>query len=71
MRRLRKELWPYCVAIGVVSDSDKCIEIETWLEENLGCITDQWNVVYLYTNKTDFYFREAQDVTMFALKWSR
>ena len=70
MRILKKELWPCCVAIDTDSDSDKCIEIETWLGENLGCITDQWNVVYLYTNKTDFYFREAQDAMMFVLRWS-
>jgi hypothetical protein len=68
MRILKKELWPCCVAID--TDSDGYIEIETWLEENLGCITDQWNVVYQYNNKSDFYFREAQEATMFALRWS-
>ena len=67
MRILKKELWPCRVAID--TDGDKITEIETWLGENLGCITDQWNVVYQY-NKTDFYFREAQEATMFALRWS-
>lgn len=68
MRHLKKELWPHCVTVS--SDWKKDITpVEEWLGEQLGKFKDRWNVVYLY-NRTDFYFRNGQDATLFALRWS-
>lgn len=69
MRTLKKELWPHMVTIGQYQTTVDFCEIETWLGKQLGCLTDQWNVVYQY-NKTDFYFRQGRDATLFALRWS-
>ena len=67
-RRLRKELWPHRVAVN--SDNKKDItEIEIWLGHQLGTFKGRWNVVYQF-NRTDFYFRDQGDATLFALKWS-
>ena len=67
-RRLRKELWPHRVTVN--SDYKKDItEIEIWLGHQLGTFKGRWNVVYQY-NRTDFYFRDQGDATLFALKWS-
>lgn len=68
MRHLKKELWPHCVAVN--SDLKKDVTpIERWLGEQLGPFKTQWNVVY-QCNRTDFYFRNGADATMFALKWA-
>ena len=67
-RRLRKELWPHQVTVN--SDNKKDItEIEIWLGRQLGTFKGRWNVVYQF-NRTDFYFRDQGDATLFALKWS-
>jgi hypothetical protein len=65
MRVLKKELWPHCVTL----DIEETHEIEIWLGETLGCFKDRWNAVYK-SNRTDFYFRQGKDATMFALRWS-
>jgi hypothetical protein len=68
MRILKKELWPYKVTVGK-DNTDDIIDIELWLGAQLGTFKGRWNVVYQF-NKTDFYFREGKDATMFALRWA-
>jgi len=68
MRRIEKKLWPYKVTVN----SDWKVDItpiESWLHKQVGGIQDRWNVVYRF-NHTDFYFKNLQDATLFALKWS-
>ena len=67
MRILKKEIWPEMVVIPITTkkDADK---IEEWLGERLGCLKDQWNVVYQYSH-CDYYFKNGEDATMFALRW--
>jgi hypothetical protein len=43
--------------------------VEDWLDQNVGVFREHWNTVYHY-NYTDFYFRDAQDATLFALRWA-
>lgn len=69
MRTLKKALWPHIITIGQDESTVKVCEIETWLGKQLGCFKGRWNVVYQY-NKTDFYFRQGRDATLFALRWS-
>lgn len=68
MRALKKELWPYRVTVRSDIRHD-ITPVETWLGEQLGTFRGRWNVVYLY-NQTDFYFRNGEDATLFALRWS-
>lgn len=66
MRRLKKELWPVMITV----DRPEIIyDIEIWLGETLGAVTHRWNVVYKH-NATDFYFKNQEDATMFALRWA-
>jgi hypothetical protein len=67
MRILKKELWPHKVTVGQDNTHD-ITKIECWLGAQLGTFKGRWNVVYQF-NKTDFYFREGKDATMFALMW--
>lgn len=71
MRTLKKELWPHKISLNIGKDlsDDKIYDIEIWLGENLGRFRGRWNAVYRY-NRTDFYFRQGRDATMFALRWS-
>lgn len=69
MRQLKKELWPFRVAVNVDDTMMKIDEIESWLGNTYGAFKDQWNAVYQH-NRTDYYFRNNQDATYFALKWS-
>lgn len=69
MRRLKKELWPYCVAVDVEELNSDMFDIEIWLGETIGCFKDRWNAVYK-ANGTDFYFRNGSDATMFTLRWA-
>lgn len=68
MRELKRELWPHKVTINTIGLKDVSAA-EAWLGEHLGVFKGHWNVVYRY-NKTDFYFKESNNATMFALKWS-
>jgi hypothetical protein len=43
--------------------------IEVWLGEKMGPFKGRWNAVYFH-NKTDIYFKNGNDATMFALRWS-
>lgn len=65
MRRLKKQLWPYYIT---VNEHKKIEDIEVWLTARVGAYREQWHAVY-YSNKTDFYFKQAPNTTMFALKW--
>jgi len=69
MRVLKKELWPHKIALDVNDTDMKIDDIEIWLSGNLGSFKDRWNAVYMH-NRTDFYFRQGCDATMFALRWS-
>ena len=68
MRELKKELWPYRVPLN--SDwKDEITQVELWLGQQFGTFRGRWNVVYQF-NRTDFYFKNTADATLFALKWS-
>lgn len=69
MRILKKQLWPYKIAISDANYFDKILDIEFWLAHRVGGFKDHWNAVYKHDG-TDFYFRDSRDATMFALKWS-
>lgn len=67
MRELKRKLWPYRVEIN---PGNAIEEIETWLGERVGCFKQEWNVVYLH-NHDHYYFKNSNDATMFALKWTQ
>jgi hypothetical protein len=69
MRTLKKQLWPHCVKLDVDGTRMKIDDVEAWLGQKLGAFKDQWNAVYHY-NSTDYYFRNGQDATLFALRWA-
>jgi hypothetical protein len=69
MRVLKKELWPYKVAVNVDDTTTKIDEIELWLSTTYGTFSDQWTAVYQH-KRTDYYFRQGKDATMFSLRWS-
>ena len=69
MRELKKELWPYKVKVGEKEFTTSITDIELWLGEQLGTFRGRWNVVY-HHDRTEFYFREGRDATMFALRWA-
>ena len=65
MRELKKELWPFRVQVTPPQDD----EIEQWLGQNMGAYKGRWNVVYS-SNRLDYYFRNGEDSTLFALRWA-
>jgi hypothetical protein len=69
MRVLKKELWPYKVKVNEAEFTTSVTEIEVWLGKQLGTFKGRWNVVY-QSNHTYFYFRQGEDATLFALRWS-
>jgi len=69
MRTLKKTLWPHCVTLPIDDTGMKIDRVEAWLAEQLGAFRDQWNAVYGH-NRTDYYFKDADTATLFALKWS-
>jgi hypothetical protein len=69
MRVLKKELWPYKVTVNVDDTTMKIDKIELWLGKTHGAFRDRWNAVYQH-NRTDYYFRQGKDATMFSLMWS-
>ena len=68
MRQLKKELWPYRVKVNEDQFSVSITDMEIWLGEQLGTFKGRWNIVYQY-NRTDFYFKDGKDATLFSLKW--
>jgi len=44
MRRLKKELWPYCVPVNHKWSND-ITTVEIWLGQKFGTFKDRWNVV--------------------------
>lgn len=68
MRELKKELWPHKVTLNSDWKHD-ITPVEVWLGEQFGTFKGRWNVVYQH-NRTDFYFKTVEDVTLFVLRWS-
>ncbi len=68
MRELKKDLWPYRVRVNEDQFSVSITDMELWLGEQLGTFKGRWNIVYQY-NRTDFYFKDGKDATLFSLKW--
>jgi hypothetical protein len=69
MRILKKELWPHKITLEKIDKKHNFFDIELWLKENIGLWKDRWIVIYFH-NKTDIYFVDEKDATMFALRWS-
>lgn len=69
MRQLKKELWPYRVKVNEDQFSVSITDMEIWLGEQLGTFKGRWNIVYQY-NRTDFYFKDGKDATLFSLKFA-
>jgi hypothetical protein len=69
MRELKRDLWPHKV---VIKDRDRqaITEMEVWLTQKLGAFHYHWTIVHFIGGKADFYFKQEQDATLFALKWS-
>ena len=68
MRELKKVFWPHKISVTVIEDPNPDA-IEIWLGQNMGQFRGRWNAVY-YHDHTDYYFRDARDATVFALRWS-
>ena len=68
MRELKKDVWPHKITVMVVEDPDINL-IEPWLSDQFGRWKNRWNVVYRH-DRTDFYFKNSADATLFALKWT-
>jgi hypothetical protein len=69
MRQLKKELWPYKVELNIDSSQPQSREVEIWLGKHYGAFKSRWNAVYQY-DRTDYYFTQGRDATMFALRWT-
>jgi hypothetical protein len=69
MRRLKQELWPHKITLNKIETDAGFYEIEIWLKQNMGLWKDRWIVIYFH-NKTDVYFRDGKDATMFSLRWA-
>jgi hypothetical protein len=69
MRELKRDLWPHRVTLHQIETDVSMYTVEKWVGERLGIFKDQWNMVYQH-NRTDFYFKQASDATLFSLKWS-
>ena len=69
MRELKKDLWPYRVRVNEDQFSVSITDMELWLGEQLGTFKGRWNIVYQY-NRTDFYFKDGKDATLFSLKFA-
>lgn len=69
MRRLKQEIWPYKITLTKSDKNFDFYEIEQWLGENTGLWKDRWAIIY-FSNKSDVYFKDGKDATMFALRWS-
>jgi hypothetical protein len=68
MRRLKIELWPEKVGLDIDEYDVVIGDIEQWLEENIGEFKKKWNAVF-HHNRTDFYFKDGKDATVFLLRW--
>lgn len=66
MRELKKAIWPHKVTIKT---SDGGIGAEIWLGETMGIYHGRWNFILRYAGG-DFYFKDGEDATLFALRWS-
>ena len=69
MRHLKREIWPHCVTVDVDDTRMKMDSVNDWLATNVGWFRTHWHAVYKY-DRTDFYFKQQADATMFALRWA-
>jgi len=72
MRELKKDIWPHKVTIKDESRlrEHKVVEqLVEWIGETMGIYKGRWNYIYRY-NGVDFYFKDGEDATLFALRWS-
>lgn len=69
MRKLKKDLWPYCIAYNKTGSDSDFREVEEWLGEHIGCYHEKWNAVYHYDH-TDLYFKDNKDAVWFSVRWS-
>ena len=66
MIRVNRQHWPY-----MITASPQCIQQqETWLEQNVGLIQQDWMVIAFTLHSVDYYFRRERDAVNFALRWS-
>lgn len=63
------EIWPHQITIPKLN-SAKVVEVEIWLEENMGRISDRWYVGSYRLSSAEYYFKYEQDAVWFALRWS-
>lgn len=69
MRKLKKELWPCCVAFNKTGSDYDFRKVEEWLGEHIGCFHEKWYAVYHYDH-ADLYFKDSKDATWFSLRWT-
>ena len=64
---------PFSIQVPVeIGGHDRWIKansIEEWLVDNVGQYNHAWQVVY-YPILINYYFQNAEDATMFSLKWT-
>lgn len=68
MRKLKKEIWPFVVAV-TRKDEREYDTIITWLGTHYGVFKERWNFIY-GNSCLEFYFKNSNDATMFSLRWS-
>jgi hypothetical protein len=69
MRVLKKEIWPTKIPVPLDEFDADHYQIECWLGENMGAFKGRWNMVST-TKGVDYYFRNGEDATLFALRWA-
>lgn len=71
MRELNRRTWPYQVVINdsVYDCADKFRDIGLWLGPNIGSYRKHWHMTAT-SRSTKYYFKNGQDATLFALRWS-
>ena len=65
MRKLKKSIWPHKVTIKT---GDGGIDAAIWLNQ-MGIKGRRWNFILLF-GSVEFYFKDGEDATLFALRWS-
>lgn len=66
MIRINREHWPYMIT----ASPENIQQQETWLEQNVGPIKQDWMVIAFTLHSVDYYFRRERDAVEFALRWS-
>jgi hypothetical protein len=65
LRALKTAIWPYQVKIM----NPDIISIETWLNDNVGFISKDWQVIYHY-KFVIYYLKTPEDTVLFKLRWT-